>query len=185
MMRRLYWLLIAIFLSGCADLHYSQTKPGELKGKLLVQWIAADQFIFRPDENAPLTFTRYNNEQITPGLMYTDGGSIPRPLWGVRNFSPWGYAPAFIIHDWLFTMKHCRLPGYERYSLEEAAWVMSEVMKTMMEQEGVDKFTLYAMFEAVSSRVAAEVWDTDRCEQPALQLKSAAVPKMQYLIEFP
>jgi len=183
-MRNIYFLAIALLLTGCAEYHYNKTKPGELKGKLTVEWIEPDAFIFRPDKNEPLTFTRYNKEKITPGLMYTDGGSIPRPLWAFRNYSPWGYAPAFIVHDWLFHMKHCQLPGNDKFTADEAAWVLSEVMKTMMEKQGSDKLTLYAVFEAVRSPIAENLWNSGSCEQPRIRLFDSK-PKMQYVIEYP
>ena len=183
-MRQIFIGLVLLFLTSCSSIHYAKTNPGKLRGKLTVDWIEPDKFIFQPDKDNPLTFTRYNNEKITPGQMYTDGGSIPRPLWALRSYSPWGYAPAFIVHDWLFEMKHCQLPGNERYSVEEAAWIMSEIMKTLMEKYGVDKLTHYAMFEAVKSPIAENLWNKGKCEQPPVQL-SDFKPKMQYTIEFP
>jgi hypothetical protein len=183
-MRTLVYVMITLLLSSCATYHYAKTRPGELNGRLTVEWIEPDEFIFRPDPDNPLTFTRYNKDKITPGLMYTDGGSIPRPLWALRSYSPWGYAPAFIVHDWLFHMRHCQLPGNEKFTVDEAAWVMSEVMKTMMEKEGVDKFTLYTMFEAVRSPLAKNLWDKRECEELPLQ-KRGLKPKMHYVIEFP
>ena len=183
-MRALVLALITLLLCGCATMHYSETKPEELKGKLTVEWIEPDQFIFRPDNDNPLTFTRYNKDKIVPGLMYTDGGSIPRPFWALRSYSPWGYAPAFIVHDRLFHMKHCQLPGSENFTTEEAAWVMSEVMKTLMEKEGIDKLALYTMFEAVRSPIAVNLWNEGKCEQPHVRLVNVK-PKMQYVIEFP
>ena len=81
-------------------------------------------------------------------------------------------------------MKHCQLPGYEHYTVDEAAWVMSEVIKTMMEKDVVDKFTLYTMFEAVRSPIAKHLWDTGECEPPPAQVLKAK-PMMRYLIEFP
>jgi hypothetical protein len=185
-MRQILIGLVVLCLSGCASIHYDKTKTGELKGKTIIEWIEPDKFIFRPDKDNPLTFTRHNKDKITPGLMYTDGGSIPRPLWAIRSYSPWGYAQAFIVHDWLFNMKHCQLPGYERYTVKEAAWVMSEIMKTMMEKYGVDKLTLYTMFEAVRSPIAESLWNTGKCEQPSIQLfEFKSKIKMQYVIEFP
>jgi len=192
--------LLAIFVvtaaatAGCDSWHYSKVHPGDLHGRLVVQWVDHDKFIFVPDREKPLTFTRYNQEAITPGPMYTDGGSIPRSLWALRSYSPWGYAPAYIVHDWLFQMKHCDLPGSERYTVDEAAWVLAEVMKTMMEKEGpeaVNKLTLYSVFEAVRSPVAARLWENGACEmvttrggelRPDLAAKR---PKMEYTIEFP
>lgn len=160
----------------------------------MVQWIEADQFVFVPDTEKPLTFTRHNREAITPGAMYTDGGSIPRALWALRSYSPWGYAPAYIVHDWLFEMKHCALPGHERYDVDEAAWVLAEVIKTMLEKEGpqpTDKLALYSIFEAVRSPIAADLWahgDCDTVSTRGGELLPEAVarpPKMQYVIEFP
>jgi hypothetical protein len=192
--------LLAVACSGCASWHYVQTKPGELHGKLVVQWIEPEQFIFLPDPARPLTFTRANRDTITPGRMYTDGGSIPRPFRVLRNYSPWGYAPAFIVHDWLFHMRHCQLPGYDKYDVEDAAWIMSEVIKTMMEQDEdvpVDRFALYAMFEAVRSPIAAQLWNQSKeesCKEPPTEpapvpLPSGALrpvlrtPVLQYTID--
>lgn len=190
-----FWLVIAYIslLSGCANLYYDQVKTGELKGKLTVEWIEPDKFVFRPDPHDPLTFIRGpDKDAITPGKMYTDGGSIPRPLWVVRSFSPWGYAPAFIVHDWLFEMQHCRYPGYEKYTVDSAATIMSEIMKTMMLNPkleiGPDSLTLYAMYEAVKSPVAADLWRNGKCETPSIQimtiLDKQAPAKMQYVIDF-
>ena len=183
-MRVLVSVIIMFLLTGCTTYHYSKVKPGDLQGRLIVEWTEPDEFIFRPDKDYPLTFTRYNNEKLIPGIMYTDGGSIPRPLWAFRRYSPWGYAQLFIIHDWIFHMKHCQLPDNEKYTVEEAAWVMSEVMKTIMEKKGIDKMTLYTMFEAVRSPMAKDVWDTGKCEQPPKRLLDAK-PKMRYVIDFP
>jgi len=177
-------LLVLVLLSaGCASMHYNKTKAGTLKGKLLVQWIDHDKFIFIPDERTPLTFTRHDQTVITPGKMYTDGGSIPRPLWALRSYSPWGYAPAFIVHDWLFFTKYCKKPGYEKYTVHEAALVLSEVMKTMMEKEGANKLALYSIYEAVNSPIAENLWETGKCLEPG-PTEAAPIPKLEYTIEF-
>jgi hypothetical protein len=57
--------------------------------------------------------------------MYTDGGSIPQPLRAIKVYSPWGYAPAFLVHDWLFAIKQCKRPGYEKLTLEGATDAMA------------------------------------------------------------
>lgn len=195
------WLLVlflALAASGCASLQYNRqydrVHAGELQGKLVVQWIEPDKFIFSPDPEHPLTFTRYNEDIITPDTMYTDGGSIPRALWGIRNYSPWGYAPAYIVHDWLFEMKHCQLPGIERYDVDEAALLLAEVMKTMMEKDEsaeVDKLTLYSIYEAVRSPIARQFWESGECRRVRTRGEDSApvLPrgdvKMEYEIEFP
>jgi hypothetical protein len=145
---------------------YKEIKEGLLKGKIIVQWWEPDKFVFLPDKDDPLTFKRSNGDTIIPGGMMTDFGTIPRPLWIFRNYSPWGYAPAFIVHDWLFHMKHCGIPGNEKYNHHIAATIMAEVMKTMMERGKVEvaKTTLYAMYEAVDSRYGKSHWDSGKCE---------------------
>src|SRR5215470_9390632 len=126
-MGRVILVLALLASTGCASLLYRRVAPGQLHGKLVDQWIDYDKFIFLPDKDKPLSFTRANGDQITPGMMYTDGGSIPRPLWVLRSYSPWGYAPAFIIHDWLFDSHHCGDSPFPKYTNDEAARVMAEV----------------------------------------------------------
>src|SRR5262245_53900835 len=106
-------LVTVLFLLGVAVVSpveagiYQKLKVGKLEGKVTVQWLEPNVFLFIPDAERPLTFTRSNGEKIQPGRLITDGGSIPRPMWVFRNYSPWGYAPAFIVHDWIFYTKHC------------------------------------------------------------------------------
>jgi hypothetical protein len=192
--RSLLAVAIAAALGGCASAHYARVEPGELRGRLVVQWVDQDQFVFVPDAEKPLTFTRHDGDVITPALMYTDGGSIPRPLWALRSYSPWGYAPAFIIHDWIFEMKRCQVTGHEKYDLEEAAWVLAEVMKTMMEKQGpeaVNALALYSIFESVRSPVAARIWEEGECHRVSERGEGPATgipgmePRIEYAIEFP
>lgn len=164
-------LMALLVLAGCSQLHYSRVQTGELKGRLLVQWVSPDEFIFVPDPDPAqrLTFTRANGDVITPGKMYTDGGSVPRFLWSIRGYSPWGYAPAFIVHDWLFDSHHCGDSPFPDYTNSDAAMVMSEIMKTMMEETGEkNAFVLYSTYEAVSSSIAQDLWDKGTCMRPEL-----------------
>lgn len=180
-------LVGSVTVSGCSDIHYARVNRGTLKGKLTVRWIGPDQFIFIPDTDDPLRFTRSNGDIIKPGKMYTDGGSIPRILWAFRSYSPWGYAPAFIVHDWLFDMHHCQYEGHERYDVHEAALVMSEVLKTMREdkpEDGPSKFVIYSMFLAVDSSIASSLWDNGKCQTPPAELM-AKKPAMEYVISYP
>jgi hypothetical protein len=99
--------------------------------------------------------------------MPTDGGSIPRAFWVFKNYSPWGYGPAFVAHDWLFHIKNCNLKGYKPYDLKDAAMVMSEIVKTLMESPGFDygsKTLMYLMYEAVQTPPAVEAWEHGTCE---------------------
>jgi hypothetical protein len=173
-LKALVALAATLLVSGCDDIYtgwlYDRTATGMLKGKLVVEWVDQDRFIFVPDAQEPLTFTRKNNEVVRPERMYTDGGSIPQALRALKSYSPWGYAPAFIIHDWLFVMKHCRIPGYEKYDAEIAATVMAEVMKTVMENPkygGPNKLVHYSMYEGVRSKTAKDYWDNGACDTPS------------------
>ena len=175
-----------LLMSGCASRHYDRTQPGHLNGKVIVEWRKPNLFAYKPDAKQPLLFVRASGDAIKPDLMFTDGGSIPRAFRVLKNYSPWGYGPAFIVHDWLFHMQNCKVPGYEKYSLEEAATIMSEVMKTMMESPGFDygsKTTVYLMYEAVQTQPARDAWRDGRCVTPDLQFLS--VPDEVLVVEFP
>lgn len=183
-----YWMLGILSLSlctGCAQRHYDRVEPGELHGKLIVEWMEPDRFLFRPDQQNPLTFERQSGQVITPQAMVTDGGSIPRPLWVLRNYSPWGYGPAFIVHDWLFYQQDCQLPGADEWTLEEAALVMSEVMKTMMESPDFDygdKFTVYSMYKAVQTPPARAAWNDHEC--PEFDPQADWQPSVRFVVSF-
>ena len=168
----LTFLFLLISMNACA-IDYENIQTGRLTGKLIVQWLEPDVFLFIPDSNKPLTFTRSNGATLSPGRMITDGGSIPRPMRAFRNYSPWGYAPGFVVHDWLFRMKHCHLSDYELYNLEEAGLVLAEVMKTMMETNTVEKdaTTIKLMYTAVTSRFARKYWDADDCRSVPTQIR--------------
>lgn len=137
---------LVMFLSGCSVFIQKETNPavlwkqtevGEIKGNIILKWIGPDKFIFIPDTNDPLVFIRKRNgveaDRIFPNAQfYTDGGSIPSAAHAFKNFSPWNFGPAYIIHDWLFEMNHCSLPGREKYNYKIAAEIMAEVLKTQM-----------------------------------------------------
>lgn len=190
-MRRVFcatWLASTLLLCvpSLAAEFYDTVKTGKLQGKLIVQWIEPDVFLFLPDKQSPLSFTRFDGQQIVPQRMLTDGGSIPRPFWILRNYSPWGYAPAFIVHDWLFERKHCKYAGHDQMSVHDAAMVMAEVMKTMMESKKVpvDRQTVGSMHTAVSTPIAQSHWDGGKCNPPPAGLNSIK-PILEYTIEFP
>lgn len=188
LLMRVGGLLAGLFaLGGCADFHYRHTAAGTLHGKVVVEWYKPNLFVYRPDGTSPLTFKRSNGAVIQPELMYTDGGSIPRAFWVFRNYSPWGYGPAFIVHDWLFQMQHCKLPGYQNYTLKDAATVMSEIMKTLMETPGFDygsKSSMYLMYEAVQTAPARDSWEHGSCITPETLLVERA-PDVTFVVEAP
>jgi hypothetical protein len=186
-LKNLIVLLVMIypFCAQSQQYNYSKIVPGNLKGKLLVQWLEPDQFLFIPDKENPLTFVRGNGEKITPGRMMTDGGSVPRPIWILRNYSPWGFAPAFIVHDWLFRMRQCKLAGYQNYSLDSSGIIMAEIMKTMIEAKKVEANSLVvdSMYMAVTSGVARDRWERGTCE-PIPPAMFPVKPLSEYILEF-
>jgi hypothetical protein len=188
-------LALVVTVVGCTVPRYQDVAQGELKGRLFVEWIDEDRFVFRPDASNPLTFTRGNKDTIVPGLMVTDGGSIPRVFRGVKNYSPWGYAPGYIVHDWLFHAHVCKLSGHDRYSFEETATILSEVIKTLMEHPNPakrmvrDEGTLAAIHAAVSSSFARDVWNGDVCRMPPERAateaaEAAPMVRIRQTIEF-
>ncbi len=79
----------ALFLlSSCSYVAYQRFDEGTFEGTLRLIWVRPNRFIYEPDPDKPLTFTRANGQAITPGRMPTDGGSIPRVLWSIPPYSP-------------------------------------------------------------------------------------------------
>lgn len=167
MFRSVAILCLSLLCVGCA---YDRTKVGKIHGKYSLTWVSSDLFAFIPDANDPFCFERHNGERIYPAAMYTDGGSIPRPLWAFRNYSPWTYGPAYLVHDWLFLAHDCGPDDYQRYTVEEAATVMAEAMKTLMENDKAPKNRLAfeMIYRAVKTDVAEKLWDApSECDVPA------------------
>lgn len=180
--------VLPLVLCSCAARHYAETPAGALHGKVTIEWYKPNLFVFHPDSSRPFSFTRHNGVKIEPGEMYTDGGSIPREFWVFRNYSPWGYGPAFVIHDWLFHQHNCNLPGYELYTIKDAAGVMSEVMKTLMETPGFNygsKSSMYLMYEAVQTPPAIAAWEHGQCQKPSPAELAPANPAAVFVVDIP
>jgi hypothetical protein len=185
--RAMLAVLLTICVAACGSFTYEGTPPGKIRGQLLVIWVGEDKFVYWPFTKDPLTFTlgpdlqqKLGFQTIRPGLMYTDGGSIPRPLRAFDGFSPWGYAPAYILHDWAFAAHYCIVQGtpdpndvieYEkikRFAFEDSAALLAEVMKTLMVDDRVrtnaEAFNLISF--GVDSVVARNLWDTKAACDP-------------------
>lgn len=167
--------ILIVLLPACSSLKndaekfYNGLVVGTFTGKLVVEWINYDEFVFVPDVEDPLTFTRANGEKIIPGHMRTDGGSIPRPMWAFRNYSPWGFAPAYIVHDWIFSSHHCNPSDKQiySYSMKDAGIIMAEAIKTMMEDPEYEKrseLSVYSIYVATVSPFAILAWEGGSCE---------------------
>jgi hypothetical protein len=167
-------MLLAV-LTSCVTQRYRETPEGNFTGALDVRWVANDYFLFLPNKDEPLTFVRSNGQAIRPGRMYTDGGSIPRFLWGVEGYSPWGYAPAYIVHDWLFEAQHCGYAPDHRYTFEDSVAVMAEGLKAIMEAstEVRNYFVFDSVVAAVGSPIARRLWEKGSCQPPAFDILAA------------
>jgi hypothetical protein len=122
------------------------------------RWTKADLFEFIPKKFNFFTFVRHTGEAISPRNMITDIGSIPRlaGLFG-RGLTPWGYAAAYIVHDWEFEAHHC---GANK-PFDEVRDTMMEGVKTLMESRLCPKesVTFWLLYQAISSGIAHGYWD--------------------------
>ena len=180
-MRRSSILLFAALValaSGCGSIFYAKTGTGTFSGKLTVEWIEPNLFIYRPDAQSPLVYTTSDGRTIKPRVMYTDGGSIPRPFWSAPGLGPWDFAPGYIIHDWLFEQHHCQEGDWASYDFARSAAVLAEAMKTQMAKaDQAEPAIVWAVYEAVSSPVARELWNHGKCNGvPARAAGAAGAP---------
>lgn len=157
----------ASLMTGCGTVFYSKTPTGTFSGKLYVEWIAPNQFIYRPDETNPLVYKTSAGRRIQPQLMYTDGGSIPRLFWSAPDLGPWDFAPGYIVHDWLFTQHHCKVGDWQSYDFQQSAALLAEAIKTQMEKASrAEPDIVYAIYEAVRTPIARRLWDDGVCQPP-------------------
>lgn len=176
-------LACAVLLGGCvsAGLNYDELRSGKFSGSLVVVWVGEGgtsgdgRFLYVPEPGNPLTFRRRNSSApgsiIRPSIMYTDGGSIPKIAQAFRGFSPWGYAPAYMVHDWLFVAQHCLKDGsneakYRRLSdvsFDDSAKIIGEAIRTLVESGRVTENDTAASLitAAVGTEVARKLWDVD------------------------
>ena len=125
-----------------------------------LRWSAPNLFEFIPKSVRPFAFVRPNGQRVAPANFFTDGGSIPR-LVGLFNgrLTPWGYGPAYLIHDWEFDLHHCnRTPK----SFNAVRDTLMEALKTLMETGIVTKNVLDfdLIYAGVSSPIAKGLWNT-------------------------
>jgi hypothetical protein len=132
-----------LLLSSCAGTRFYAKVEGNgmIIGRPCIEWVKPNKFVYDRKKNETFFFVRPNGEVIQPGSIETDGGSIPRLLWVQENYSPWTFAPAYLIHDWMYEAHRRGEPaGVGRdgkplfYTREQADWVMAEVIKAQMEK---------------------------------------------------
>ncbi len=141
-------LLLALLVAACGHVDYDAAPAGRFKGTLFVMWVgeggsAGDgRFVYVPNPRDPLRLVRAKGTPrvIQPEMIYTDGGSIPRGGQMFNGFAPWGYAPAYMIHDWLFVARHCLTDGAateaEReiaaMEFQDSAEIIAEAIKALI-----------------------------------------------------
>lgn len=122
------------------------------------KWTGPDLFEFIPKATRPFQFIPPNGRPITPRNMITDVGTIPRAV-GVflRGLTPWGYAPAYIVHDWEFERHHCG----DTKSFEAVRDTMMQAVKTLMERKLAPKslINFWLLYQAINSRIAKDYWN--------------------------
>ena len=153
-------LLVAATLGGCATwINYGD---GDLQGRTVVQWAREDRFIYLKTSN-PLSFKpSFLNTPVVPETMYTDGGSIPRIFWSIPGLSPWGFGPAYVIHDWLFEVHRCNRPAppeVKAITFEQSAQILAEVGKSLVEAGLIENNKLDEIVWAIQTRYARDIWD--------------------------
>jgi len=178
---------VLCLISGCSSLFYSKTPTGSFSGKLTVEWIAPNQFIYRPDKLNPLIYVASDGKKIQPELMYTDGGSIPRLLWSAPSLGPWDFGPGYIIHDWLFEQHHCKIGDWSAYDFPKSAEILAEALKTQMAKASKPEPSLvYVIYEAVRSPIAEKLWNESPCKPPTISIApigGSAPPIVLFTVE--
>ncbi len=179
------WLAF-ILVAGCGAVDYANAPEGWFEGSLFVMWVGETEdgrgdgkFVFVP-ANDPLRFYRKKPgaevEMIQPGMMYTDGGSIPQLAQALKGFSPWGYTPAYMVHDWLFVAKRCweddqgtpEEAAAANMAFPETADVAAEAIKTLILEKKVKRndFAPEVISRVVAGPITQKLWDEPgKCER--------------------
>jgi hypothetical protein len=172
-------LAMALTIGACSSIDYRKLSSGQLSGSLFVMWVGEGdssgdgKFLFVPDPRDPLIFRRpdpgASGGTIQPGIMYTDGGSIPKVGQAFKGLSPWGYAPAYMIHDWVFTAHHCIVDGSTEsrfdqvrgMEFDDSVAILGEAIKALVETRRVapNDVAPNAITAAVGSPVARNLWN--------------------------
>jgi hypothetical protein len=154
-----------------------KSSAGLFDGVATVEWAGEDYFIYRPGKD-PLSFQpsfwKGTTKRIVPKLMYTDGGSIPRFFWNIPGLSPWGFGPAYVIHDYIFTVHRCGWydPDVADIDFDKSAEVLAEVGKALIDLHYIKHDALDAIVWGVKTQYARTLWDT-----PGDPVKDCAKPK--------
>jgi hypothetical protein len=173
--------LAFLAFAACGAVDYDHAPVGKLSGTVLVMWVGETQagegdgrFVYVPSAT-PLRFARANAKAtlktIQPEMMYTDGGSIPALTQVFKGFSPWGYAPAYILHDWLFVARKCVNDNsansdqavVAQMPFAESATVAAEVIQTLIATHTVapNDIAPQLISAAVAGPIAKSRWNEE------------------------
>jgi hypothetical protein len=133
-------------------------RQGRFVGEPRLEWLGLRRYRFFQDPDAPFYFERSTGEQVKPGEMITDGGTIPRAAWSIPGFSPWDFMPAYVIHDWDF---QAHWDGKSERSFEQANLTLAEGLYTLMKTGAAscDLLKIEIIYRAVSSPIGRHGWD--------------------------
>ncbi len=201
-------LLAMLALTGCGYVDYEAAPVGKFEGALFVMWVDESKrglgdgsFVFVPTAD-PLRFTRGGRgtvQVIEPTMMYTDGGSIPQMAQAMNGFSPWGYAPAYMVHDWLFVARKCVNDGAATEGeaavadmpFIESAEIAAEAIKSLIAAGRVQPNDVapQAISSAVAGPVSRQLWNkkgacaAGRIKPEHLAMIYRALPSVQPVME--
>jgi hypothetical protein len=190
---RLAVFLATLLLTACGTWIHDDIPDGDLGGTVSVDWTSEDLFIYRPG-NDPLwfkpSFLMNTNQRIQPSAVVTDGGSIPRFFWNIPGLSPWALGPAYVIHDYIFTVHRCGWndPVASQITFEQSALVLAEIGKALLDRKLVKHDALDAIVWGVRTQYARNLWDTPlsqkECERPTARAfaKGEVVPVVRFKI---
>jgi hypothetical protein len=184
-------LLFATTLAGCVS--WITYGDGDLSGHVVVVWNRQDKFIYVPDNTDLFSFKpSFMKTRIVPGMMFTDGGSIPRVFWSVPGLSPWAFGPAYIIHDWIFVVHRCHWdapPEVAAITFEQSAQILAEVGKSLIRSGLIDDNRLEEIVWAIQTKYARDIWDRppsgdDCAHPPATSAKALLAGQGKKVVDF-
>jgi hypothetical protein len=185
--------LVLSLCGGCVGIADGVGTPpvqGKLTGKVALGWEGTQDYVYLPVENKPLTYVipdtiRISDDEavnkdkslrtIRPGLMYTDGGSIPRIFWASQGLSPFDYMPAYVVHDWFYLQHRCAKVGKAAakpafpYSKDLADAVLKDSLDQLDANRKNDSASAAQVrkliFQAVG-KFGDRAWNGQDCRQP-------------------
>jgi len=166
--RRAASFALALALVGCVPYTLGARPMGTFVGSVDLRWLYEDTFLFVPDDDLPFLFVRPNGEVIRPGPMVTDGGSVPRAFWPFRGYSPWAFAPAYVLHDWMFQARHCGFHPPDTHTFDDSVAVFAEALATLMASRprAGDEQVFVDLVAAAASPFARYHWHHGVCRGP-------------------